>query len=389
MSENKKKLKIAISIIVILIVVSCPIAYNKYVEYKEYKIQEQARLEAEQEIIAQEQEIERINNLEIMQKIYLAIDEPYELDCEILDGNSIEIILKDDKKYVVGKTTGETIVYIKDLDSKYMFSVSDLYEVAHIDNHKKKIPADIYTEEQAQYLDEALKSRIEAVGYKTRAAVVEAARFLSMNFSYRIPYFCENGRLTSNGCDGEGRFYHQGLYLTESKYALLNPDGIKEGPKAWGGYMQDVCTDYERPNGLDCSGFVTWCLVQAGFDPGDYGAGNNFEGGYFCLPDLADGDAGAKWLDEIDPNVIQAGDIICWQGTVAIIVGVDDENIYTAHEYWTNDLEVVTDTKDSLKVFSFAEDNEDWQYVALMDNYYKENGNGQGNYTAMWNAKLD
>ena len=28
------------------------------------------------------------------------------------------------------------------------------------------------------------------------------------------------------------------------------------------------------PNGLDCSGFIAWVLKNAGFDPGDIGAGD-------------------------------------------------------------------------------------------------------------------
>ena len=381
MNINSKKIKIIIISVVIVALIPILIA-----TYNQYKITQQKLEEeriAEEQRLAAEQEKLRIENLPISKKIYLAINEPYKLDGQILEGNASFIDI-DGNKYLISNSACNSIVYCSDNDTKYEIEVSDLYEAPHIDNYKENIPELVYTQEEAEYLDLVLKQRIENVGYKTRAAVVEAARFLSMMFKYKIPYFCENGRLTGNGCDGEGRFYHQGLYLSEDKFNVLNPDGIFKGPKVWGGTMNHTCGTSLKPNGLDCSGFVSWVLVQAGFDPGDYGAGSNYEGDAFCLPDLSNGDAGAIWLDEIDPDKIQAGDLIAWEGTIAVVVGVDDENIYTAHQYWDNGLEVVTDTKISLKDYPYGEDCGDWQYVSLMDNYYLTQGNGQGKYTPMW-----
>lgn len=31
----------------------------------------------------------------------------------------------------------------------------------------------------------------------------------------------------------------------------------------------------KKPNGLDCSGFISWALKNARFDPGDIGAGDS------------------------------------------------------------------------------------------------------------------
>ena len=387
MSVNKTKKKIFIIVIVIgLLLPILYVANNKYEQHQAYL--EQLRIEEEARI-AEEQEKERINNLAVSETIYLCINEPYQIDGKILEGNSISISSKNNIQYVVGVLNGESIFYSPSLDKKIKFSVSDLYEMPHIDNYKENIFLNAFTSEQAKYLDEVLKARIEKAGYKTRAGVAEAARFLSMMFKYKIPYFCENGRLTTNGCDGEGRYYHKGLYLDESKFDLLNPNGIINGPTPWGGLMHHSCGQLLKPNGLDCSGFVSWCFVQAGFDVGDYGAGNNSPGNAFCLIDLGNGDAGAIWLDKVDPNQIQSGDIIAWEGTVAIVVGVDDDNIYTAHQYWDNGLEVITDTKISLKDYPYGEDCGDWQYVSLMDDYYKTNGNGNGNYTPMWVQPLN
>ena len=380
--KNKKTVIVVLAFIGILLM---PVFFHYRSRYLEFlAIEEQKRIE-EEERIAREKELARIAGLPVSQSVYICLDETREYAVTFLSGDEVLEIGDDSFKAVA---TGECIVYRPETDEKIEISVSDLYSEAHIDNYKTDIYEYAYTPEEAAYLDKALEARINEVGYQTRAAVVEAARFLSMCFNYKIPYFCENGRMTGGVyCDGEGRFYHKGLYLSEDKYALIDPKGIIEGPGMWGSMMHMSCGVLKHPNGLDCSGFVTWCLVQAGFDPGDYGAGNNAEGDTFCVPDLSNGDAGAVWLNEIDPDEIQCGDIIAWDGTTAIVVGIDEENLYIAHQYWDNGLEVITSKKADLKDFlPGANDHwsDNWQYVSLMDDYYQTNGNGTGNYTKMW-----
>jgi len=280
-----------------------------------------------------------------------------------------------------GNAVGEEYIYSDSLMSKYLVSVSDLYGLPDIDIQAKELlPCLVYSEEEATYLDLVLDFKTRIVGYKTRAAVVAAARFIALEFNYHLPYFYENGRLDSSTgrpyADGEGRFYHKGLFLTSSKYSLLDPDGIKSGPGAWGCVILSAYGGY-IPNGLDCSGFVSWCLYQGGYDPGDLGGGASRYDGSFSLPDLGVGDGGAIPTDEIDPDTIKAGDLIAWEGTIAIVIGVDEENIYIAHAFWDIDLEVNVVAKDELATSM-------WHYVTPMDTYYNEAGNGQGDYTDMW-----
>ena len=380
-----KKKKIVIFVLALISILLIPIFLHYRSKYFEIlAIEEQQRIE-EEERIAKQQEEARIEALPVTKSIYICLDEKRDYSVVLLSGDKI---LEIGDKSFKATSVGECIVYCPETDEKMEVSVSDLYSKAHIDNYKDNIFEHAYTPEEAAYLDKALEARINEAGYKTRAAVAEAARFLSMNFNYKIPYFCENGRMTGGiYCDGEGRFYHKGLYLSEDKYSLIDPKGIIEGPGMWGSMMHMSCGVNLHPNGLDCSGFVTWCLVQAGFDPGDYGAGNNAEGDAFCVPDLSAGDAGAIWLDEIDPDKIQAGDLIAWDGTTAVVIGIDEENVYIAHQYWDNGLDVITSKKSELKNFLPGSDDswvDNWQYVSLMDDYYKTNGNGSGNYTAMW-----
>ena len=380
--KNKKTAIFLLAIIGILLIPVFSHYRSKYLEA--LTIQEQERI-AEEERIAKEQEQARIEGLPVSRSIYLCLEETRDYSVTFLSGD--EVLEINDRSFQAS-AVGECVVYCPETDEKIEVSVSDLYSIAHIDNYKENIFEYAYTPEEAAYLDKALEARINEVGYQTRAAVVEAARFLSMCFNYKIPYFCENGRMTGGVyCDGEGRFYHKGLYLSEDKYSLIDPNGIIEGPGMWGSMMHMSCGVNLHPNGLDCSGFVTWCLVQAGFDPGDYGAGSNSEGDVFCVPDLSAGDAGAVWLDQIDPDEIQCGDLIAWDGTTAVVVGVDEENVYIAHQYWDNGLEVITSKKSELKNYLPGSNDawsDNWQYVSLMDDYYKTKGNGTGNYTAMW-----
>ena len=79
-------------------------------------------------------------------------------------------------------------------------------------------------------MDAILEDRVNDAGYQTRAGVVAAARFLGLEFPYRINYFTENGRMDScygGKIDGEGRYYHKGLYLDESRFSQIE--------KSWAG----------------------------------------------------------------------------------------------------------------------------------------------------------
>ncbi len=99
--------------------------------------------------------------------------------------------------------------------------VTDIIDKPTLSEVKKEIiPCNKYSKSEAELLDKLLESEINEVGYKTRAGAVQAARFLTLEFKYTIPYFYENGRVHSSGVhfvDGEGRYYKTGLYLDDSK----------------------------------------------------------------------------------------------------------------------------------------------------------------------------
>lgn len=234
-----------------------------------------------------------------------------------------------------------------------------------------------FNNDEAKLLDEILEYRISEAGYGTRAGAVAAARFLTLEFPYRISYYWESGRLNNTGkhyVDGEGRYYHKGLYLDKSKYESIEASLF--GPAMWGCKLRCYEDDPPNfipggkyPNGLDCSGFVTWSLYNGGFDIGDRGAGESPSPGQ--LTDLGEFKSLTKNL--IESGKIKVGDLFNFWGHISILIGQDANNFYIA-ESLNNYKGVVVKTYSKKTVMNT------FKYVVLMDDVYKEDGN----LTDMW-----
>lgn len=257
--------------------------------------------------------------------------------------------------------------------------VSSFINKPEINLKKDYLGCKQFTEEEAKLIDNILFDRINDAGYKTRAGVVEAARFLTLEFAYRVHYFFENGRLENYSpylhVDGEGRYYHRGLYLSESKYKYL--ETTFEGPAMWGCNLRNYTTQAQwvygkfYPNGLDCSGFVTWALLNGGFDIGDIGAGES------AIHDDLDDIGPKKYITNelMNSGIVKAGDLIGLNGHMAILAGFDDDNYYIAESLDTTLGVVMTVVKKGDLV-----NNSIYKYIILMDSIYEKDGN----YTEMW-----
>ncbi len=286
---------------------------------------------------------------------------------------------------ITAGNVGETKVVVSVLDQKkeVPVTVTDLIELkpAKYDTKKTLLSCGQYTNEQNALLDKILEARINEAGYHTRAGVVAAARFL-LEFPYRIEYFSENGRLYKPAgqpyVDGEGRYYHKGLYLSESKFAELDPAGIKYGPATWGCKIISTPSSMTKKyaNGLDCSGFITWVVYNGGYDPGDIGAGIT------GVDDMTDLGPKIKTSEAIPRNSIKTGDLLStYEHTgehIALVAGQDEENYYVAESLWKGSeaghygAVITTYKRSELGKFFF------WQID--MDEYYGEDGN----LTDMW-----
>ena len=279
---------------------------------------------------------------------------------------------------IIGINDGKTNIIVSD---KYGHTetlnvqVTSLITLPEINNKKPFISNMQYTPEEAKILDDYLFYQIDEAGYKTRAGVVAAARFLSLEFKYRIPYFVENGRITHFNhqrpyCDGEGRYFHRGLYLSTDKFKDIEKSVA--GPAMWGAYIREWSEDNGIiRNGLDCSGFVCWCLINGGFDElGDIGGGLS-EG----LPTLSDyGVSQRITMDLLQSGKVKAGDPIGYDGHIGIIIGIDDEHVYVADTlYHSKGLWATQYTYKELV-------NSDFTHIYDYTEIYKE----EGNYTNMW-----
>ena len=239
------------------------------------------------------------------------------------------------------------------------------------DYGKPHLPCNQFSAKESKLIDEILAYRIEEAGYGTRAGVVEAARFLTLEFPFRINYFYENGRVNRTGThytDGEGRYYHHGMYLGEDKFEDIKAS--LAGPAIWGCPLKNYEPDEPQfiwgrkyPNGLDCSGFVSWVLYNGGTEPGDVGTGQ--------LPELG------KSVEITDSLIrsdrIKVGDLFSAWWHISILVGMDDNYFYIAESLPTLNGVVISKYKKYQVHYWFTN-------VILMDDYY----NGDGNLTNLW-----
>jgi len=332
------------------------------------KIEVKSAIENEIKLIKDEEKI-----LEIELKTVGNPDKTLEYRSEDEEIVKIENgILKGINDGVTGVTISDKYGNIENLSVQ----VTSLITEPTINNSKPFIKNMQYTEEEAKILDEYLFYKIDEAGYKTRAGVVAAARFLSMQLEYRIPYFIENGRITHFNhqrpyCDGEGRYFHRGLYLSKDKFEFIEKS--VSGPAMWGAYIMEWSEDNGViRNGLDCSGFVCWCLINGGFDQlGDIGGGLS-EG----LPTISDYGVSQRInMDLLESGKVKAGDPIGYDGHIGIIVGVDEENIYVADTlYHSKGLWVTKYTYKGLVNSHFTH----------IYDYTEVYGGKDGNYTNMW-----
>lgn len=324
--------------------------------------------------------------------VYLYIDQKQKINIDTSNledknisyySNNPTIADVDENGIVTGKAFGKTSIIIQNKKEAYKeinVVVTRLIKEMDAAAKREYFTCNMLNDEEANLLDDILFDRVNRAGYKTRAGVLAAARFLTLESTYEVPYFYENGRLENyepyKHVDGEGRYYHRGLYLSPRKTTEITASFV--GPVMWGCKLQNY-TDWGGvyvtgelyPNGLDCSGFVTWALLNGGFDVGDIGAGIEPE-----HKDVTDLGELVYLSDELMASGrVKAGDLIGLDGHAAILIGWDENNYYIAESLNTTKGVVATTVKRSDLVH-----NSIYKYVVLMDGVYKE----QGNYTSYW-----
>ncbi len=319
------------------------------------------------------------------EKIFLALDDTRMIDADVTFFGDVDTAVSWSSSnssvasvengvittHSVGDVTitasiGDVVSNELEITSTYLINIPD------VDRVRPYLEGEVYTLEEATLMDEILASRIAEAGYGTRAGALEAARFMMLEFPYRLHYFFENGRLSPNPgrpiADGEGRYYHIGMFLSEDKYADLDP--IRFGPAYWGQPLLNFQDEQiwtpgvQYPNGMTCSGFVSWALLNGGFDVGDMGAGNEYWDNDLC--DL--GPHAPPTLETIESGVAKPGDLIGWDGHIAMLAGWDEQNIYVAETY--SQIRGTRMTVIPRDRFDFQL----YEYIILMDDVYKQDG---------------
>ena len=329
------------------------------------------------------------------EKIYIAVNGTYSLSTKLEKiGNisdqinwtsadeTIATVDENGKVKGIKKGTTKITATIGEATDEIEVLVTNLITTMpkNFNNNKSYLPCGKYTKEENDLLDEILKDRINDAGYKTRAGVVAAARFLALEFPYKIRYFSENGRETTNGVQGEGRYYNEGLYLHSSRFVNIKKPMM--GKATWGCSIYSRPSKGSRPNGLDCSGYITWVMLNGGYDVKDVGAG--VSGGVL---DLTDYGQKTRFTDEVlKSGKIKIGDLLSSEGPagghIAMVVGEDDNYYYVTESLWTPPNVSVTiiayPKTSSIKKktgSTRAVVNDRYYWVMLMDDYYKEDGN--------------
>lgn len=321
---------------------------------------------------------------------YLAIGESEKLNYDIesskddykltWSSENEDIVAISDGK-IIGVNLGKSVVTLKSESGKkaeVSVTVTDLIRKPELDDKKKFLPCHAYTEEEAHIIDEALRTRVLNKGEGTRAALIETIRFMTLSFKYKVSYFYENGRMYESGvrkADGEGRYYHKGLYLSEDKFKDIKAS--HKGPAIWGCPLTNL-QDHNRykpgakmPNGLDCSGFVTWSLYNSGLDVGDIGAGINDR-----HKDMSDvGEMHSLTYEYANSSDYKVGDVIARWGHTALIAGKDSEYLYIAESLLKGvRIEKVSYKNPNSSLYKY------YAYINKMDKEYSKNDD----YTDMW-----
>lgn len=210
------------------------------------------------------------------------------------------------------------------LNKNYCLNYASSINKYSLNNDKPKMVS--LEEDNLKKVNFDLNSRIELVGRGTRASAVEAARYLTLGFNYKIPY--KNG----------GKYFDYGI----------NPD--------W---------DHD---GIDSCGFVSWVLYNSGADIKKSLTISQLVKSANITGNIAINSNLYKYYDKI-----QVGDFAYREDRLGIIIGKNDGILYVAESNSNEGLIVTT-------ISSYGESNSKYTRIYFADNYY----NGNGNISSMW-----
>ncbi len=212
------------------------------------------------------------------------------------------------------------------LDNNYCVNYADNINEYSLKNDKQYLTSETYTDDEYIKFEKELKEKINMAGFKTRAAAVETARYLSLGLDSKIAYKVG------------GNYFYEGLN------------------KNW--YV----------DGLDSCGFISWVLFNAGanieqsMNVMQLISSQNITGNLKITNEFY------KYYDKV-----QVGDFAWKEGHIGIIIGKNDGLLYIAEANSKEGLIVTTIT-------AYGESSSNYTHIYFADNYYDKTGN----ITSMW-----
>lgn len=178
-----------------------------------------------------------------------------------------------------------------------------------INNEKvRKIGKNINDNYEYGFYQEKLDDLVKSIS-NIRERVVAVALFLATDFP-KLPYFWGGG--------------HDILISSELKG--LDPNWGKDTEIIFSG-SKNYKVGESYPKSLDCSGFISWCLVNGGFNIETY---LNYDSNSGCLDSSDCTNLGINYLltcKDILDNV-KTGDLAWMEGHVGIVVNLSLEKKY-------------------------------------------------------------
>ena len=204
-----------------------------------------------------------------------------------------------------------------------------------------------------------LYNYVRSAGYKTREGVVAAALYLSSHIDVHIPYFWSGGHNHNyNGYQD----YGENFMGVPDKWGC-------DVKMAFGGTSAQKDGQY-YPFGIDCSGFISWAILNGGY----YTGGNqsviistksppstSLKG--INVEVVSSGNAKGK---------IKPGDVAHKSGHVGMVVEVSSDSYKVAE---------AASYKSGLVIKEYKYGS-NFDHIILMDNFYENYQKGE----AMWNG---
>ena len=169
MAKRKRRLKKSVKrflyLLIGIVVLVCIFSNNKTVSHIEEKIEN---------ITLKQEEMFKTD------KYYMALDSSMTFDATKIEISDNDILSLDNNTIKAIKVGNSKIKVIK--DNKYdelEIIVTDIISNYNI-NKKDKLKCKQYSDEEEKLLEDILANQIEFYGYKTRAGVVAAERFVTL-----------------------------------------------------------------------------------------------------------------------------------------------------------------------------------------------------------------